>query len=113
MDPSSNRFVPLTEPSVKDAAKNLRESLDEVRKTMGLPDPIDFAAQLTPESKAVPEALSGLVLPDGNPVPKHWSVFEVGEDVVIKGYTFRVVYVGETSILFEPVGIPIVGEDKG
>lgn len=54
--------------------------------------------------------LSSLVRPDGSPVPKHWSVFTVGENVVIKDYTFRVAYVGETAILFEPVGPPILGQ---
>lgn len=45
----------------------------------------------------------GLIRPDGSPVPKHWSVFKVGELVVIKDSTFRVAYIGESNILFEPV----------
>ncbi len=45
-----------------------------------------------------------LLRPDGTEVPKHWTTFHIGEDVVIKNYTFRVAYIGETSILFEPVG---------
>jgi len=52
-------------------------------------------------------AQSRLVRPDGSPVPAHWSVFTVGEEVVIKNYTFKVAYIGETSILFEPVA-PVV-----
>lgn len=45
-----------------------------------------------------------LVRPDGTPVPKHWSTFQVGENYVINNYTFKCQYIGETSILFEPVG---------
>jgi len=52
---------------------------------------------------------AALLRPDGTPVPKHWSIFTVGEEVVIKDYTFKVAYVGETSILFEPVGLPVIG----
>jgi len=43
--------------------------------------------------------------PNGEPVPKHWSIFRVGKNYVINNYTFKCVYIGETSILFEPVGI--------
>lgn len=53
-----------------------------------------------------------LVRPNGEPVPKHWSVFAVSETVVIKNYTFRVAYIGESNILFEPVGQILVGENK-
>lgn len=52
-----------------------------------------------------------LLRPDGSPCPKHWSVFQVGEDVVIKDYTFKVAYIGETAILFEPVG-PVMVNDS-
>ena len=46
-----------------------------------------------------------LYRPNGEPVPKHWSIFSVGENYVINNYTFKCAYIGETSILFEPVGI--------
>lgn len=45
----------------------------------------------------------GLVRPDGSPVPKTWKVFAEGELVVIKDYTFKVAYINESSITFEPV----------
>jgi hypothetical protein len=51
-----------------------------------------------------------LLRPNGEPVPQHWTQFQVGECVVIKNYTFKVAYIGETVILFEPVGIPNLGE---
>lgn len=52
-----------------------------------------------------------LVRPDGSPVPEHWSVFSAGEEIPIKGYVFRVAYIGETSILFEPVGPIVLNQD--
>jgi hypothetical protein len=54
-------------------------------------------------------ATGRLLRPDGSPVPAHWSTFQIGELVVIKNYTFRVAYIGETAILFEPVGPMVVG----
>lgn len=48
-----------------------------------------------------------LVRPDGSPVPKHWATFRVDELVVIKDYTFRVAYIGESNILFEPVSAAV------
>jgi len=53
-----------------------------------------------------------LLRPDGSPVPKHWSIFTVGEKYVINDYTFKCAYIGETSILFEPVGPVVIGENK-
>jgi hypothetical protein len=98
MDPDSNKFVPLTKLDEGTATALIRQQQElqkSLLKVAGTPDP---------------GALSGLVLPDGKPVPSHWAIFTVGEDVVIKGYTFRVAYVGETSILFEPIGLPILGD---
>lgn len=51
-----------------------------------------------------------LVRPSGEPVPSHWSVFTVGEKVVIKDYTFEVMDISKDRILFRPVGLSIVGE---
>lgn len=51
--------------------------------------------------------LNQLLRPNGEPVPQHWSVFQLDELVVIKNYTFKVKYIGETAILFEPVGLKI------
>lgn len=56
------------------------------------------------EILAMIERQQQLLRPDGTPVPKHWSTFQVGENVVIKDYTFKVAYIGESNILFEPVG---------
>ena len=53
-----------------------------------------------------------LFRPNGKPVPKHWSVFKAGEDVVIKNYTFKVAHIGESHILFEPVGPVMIGEEE-
>ena len=51
-----------------------------------------------------------LLRPDGSEVPEHWSVFQVGERVVIKNYTFKVAYIGEGTLLLEPAGPVLVGE---
>lgn len=50
-----------------------------------------------------------LVRPNGKPVPAHWSVYTIGEEVVVESYRFRVAYIGETSMLLEPVGPVLVG----
>lgn len=47
---------------------------------------------------------------NGEPVPQHWTQFKIGEIVTIKNYSFRVAYIGETAILFEPVGPIVVGK---
>jgi hypothetical protein len=46
---------------------------------------------------------ANLLRPDGTPVPKHWSIFAIDEEITIKNYTFKVVYINESSITFEPV----------
>ena len=48
-----------------------------------------------------------LVRPNGELIPKHWSTFTIGENYVINEYTFKCAYIGESSILFEPVGAAI------
>lgn len=55
------------------------------------------------------ELTGRLLRPDGTPVPEHWSVFTVGEHVVVKGYTFKAAYLNETTIVLEPVGPVLVG----
>jgi hypothetical protein len=52
---------------------------------------------------------TALLRPNGEPVPQHWTQFQVGEYVVVKNYTFKVAYIGETAILLEPAGIPDLG----
>lgn len=78
MNPETNRFEQLVNP--EDAIKSPGEI-----------------------GRMIKRAESTLLRPDGTPVPPHWPVFTVGELVVIKDYTFRVAYIGETAILFEPV----------
>jgi len=51
-----------------------------------------------------------LLRPNGEPVPKHWAVFAIDELVEIKGNTFKVKYIGETSILFEPVSVKEISD---
>jgi len=85
MDPHSGKFVPLKE--------DVRDQMQELESQMAGQVALGVEAQL-----------EGLLLrPDGTPVPKHWAIFTQDELVEIKGYTFRVKYIGETAILFEPV----------
>lgn len=72
----------------------------ETNKFEALSKPDDKMAEKLAKMSGV---LTDLVRPDGSPVPRTWSIFKLGELVVIKDYTFRVAYIGEASILFEPV----------
>ena len=58
--------------------------------------------KLNDELNKLSEGLT-LIRPNGEPIPKHWSIFTVGELIVIKDYTFRVAYINESTIVFEPV----------
>lgn len=68
-------------------------------------EPVGFIKDDVEKKLAAIEARynSQLLRSDGTPVPRTWTVFSVGELVEIKGYTFKVAYIGETAILFEPV----------
>ena len=80
MNPETNHFEPLTAASA-DLENKLRQQLGDTTR---------------------------LLRPDGSPVPDHWTQFHDNEHVVIKGYTFKVRAVGETYILFEPVGPTLI-----
>ena len=71
----------------------------------------DLDEALEIERAGIEELRSKLLRPDGSPVPTSWIIFTEGELVEIKGYTFKVCYIGETSILFEPVS-PIIDTTK-
>ena len=86
MNPDTNKFEELTEYTKKEL--EIRRKIDELQG----------------------KACGVLYRPNGQEVPKHWSIFSVGENYVINNYTFRCAYIGETSILFEPVGELIVNE---
>jgi len=99
MNPDTNRFEMLKQ------NKKIAEKIKELYKNNE-----SFKASATYKYLTEPDTCK-LVRSDGSPVPKHWTVFSTGEEVVIKGYTFKVAYIGETAILFEPVGPVIVGEE--
>lgn len=54
-----------------------------------------------------------LLRANGEPVPKHWSIFRVGEHVVLKDYTFKIAYMNDGTLILEPVAPVIVGESGG
>jgi hypothetical protein len=59
---------------------------------------------------ALERAFSGLLRPNGKPIPKHWTILTVGQDVVVENYTFTVAHIGESHLLLEPKGPVIIGE---
>jgi hypothetical protein len=67
------------------------------------------ARDVTQDVSQLPQ-LATLLRPNGEPVPQHWTQFHIDEVVTIKNYTFRVAYIGETAILFEPVGPVIISK---
>lgn len=54
-----------------------------------------------------------LLRPNGEPVPEHWSTYKVDEEVVVKGYRWRVAHIGERHLLLEPVGPVLINKDPG
>ena len=92
MNPNTNRLEAL----------HTAEEFDRLMERAGLP----LSERPTP-----PAGPGGLVRADGSPVPKTWATFSVGEEVVIKDYTFRVAYIGESNLVLEPVG-PVLGGNR-
>ena len=64
---------------------------------------LDFRKVLQADVDDPSTPLARLLRPDGSPVPETWTVLKQGELVDIKGYTFRIAYIGETAIMLEPV----------
>ena len=44
-----------------------------------------------------------LVKLDGSPIPKSAIIFKIGELIEIKGYTYRLAYMNENTLVSEPV----------
>jgi hypothetical protein len=88
MNPETNKFEKLSE-----VPKELREAM--FKQTNDLQDKI-----------------KKLYRPNGEPVPKHWSIFNVGEEVIVKDYTFKIAYMNETTLILEPVAPVVLDIDK-
>ena len=94
MNPDTNLFEELSlaeDEKTKEAMERLKAYISPQKI-----DPEDFRLDL--------EKLH-LVRPDGSSVPDHWSIFQVGEEVIVKNYTFRVAYINDVTLILEPVGI--------
>ena len=93
----------------------LKEAIDsdgKVRKEMELKI-LDIPPRSLPDGFVYQDANTGnLVRHDGRPIPKHWSIFREDELVIIKDYTFKVVYINESSITFEPISPLITNDNK-
>jgi hypothetical protein len=91
------------------------------------PDTNKFELSILPESEVVrikkqiqehllAACMSGAsakpLHPDDTLVPTSWVQFQIGEIVDIKNYTFRVAYINDSTILFEPVGPVLASQEK-
>ena len=93
MNPDTNKFEVLKE-IVSEKDPNHQQALNEVFERY-------FQSN---------QGQAKLLRADGPEVPKHWAVFQIGELVVIKDYTFKVAYINDGAILFEPVGQKVIEE---
>lgn len=100
MNPDTNRFEPLDKMQNEADLSKLNQQFEDNKELLRA----TLKAQTSHDEPI-------LIRPDGSPVPKHWSIFTVGEKVAIKNYTFRVGHISESTILFEPVGPVLVGEN--
>lgn len=101
MNPDTNQFEQLQEMkemfaeqekgSTKQDDKFIQQALDQAEQLQKG----SFTEQLVKKAS--------LVRPDGSPVPDHWPIFKVDEELTVKGYVFRVAYIGESTLLLEPV----------
>jgi hypothetical protein len=94
MNPDNNTMEPLKE--IADMFKDRADADYKEAMLAGRPE--------TP--------IAGLVRPNGEPVPEHWSTYSTGEEVIVKSYRWRVAHIGEKHLLLEPVGPVLVGEVK-
>ena len=91
MNPETNRFEPIAESNETDPV--LQATITD---------------QTAQKLRKLDKVLRGnLFRPNGTVVPEGWATFQIGETIEIKNYTFKVQYIGESAILFEPVG-PVV-----
>lgn len=97
MNPDRNKFEPLTG-LVDEAGKGMQQESSKPFQRL-----LERAMQQDQQQDQPPEDPSQLFRPDGSPVPGHWPVFKVGEEVTVKNYVFLVAYIGETTLLLEPV----------
>jgi len=95
MNPGTNQFEPLS-----DIFKTSESS--------------EVGPEISGQLDALQRQLAGgpLIRPDGSPVPRHWTVLTVGENVVIKDYTFKVAYINDGTLVLEPVGVPVLDAGK-
>ena len=106
MNPDTNRFEKLNAPN--DEMKAVEKQFETLHTEAHEYGDSPLQEHLGGFLKEQREEL--LLRLDGSPVPGHWSTFQVDENYVINNYTFKCKYIGETSILFEPVGPIEIGK---
>jgi hypothetical protein len=100
MNPDTNKFEILKEES-REHGSFIRAMLEANNAFQKVP-----YEGLSSESigQERPESESILVRPNGKPVPKDWSIFQVGEEVAVKNYVFRISQIEEDCMVLQPVG---------
>jgi len=106
MNPETNKFEKLFEAAtgkeaLKQATENIDKLLNQVQSKLSSTGGLRKISMPSPLLRA-----------DGTHVPDHWTTFMLGEEVVIKHYRFKVAYIGETTLLFEPVGPELVEKQE-
>lgn len=83
--------------------------LEELKRDMETMNIDDFKSALNVLNVLDKLSVTQLVRPNGKPVPPHWAIFTIDEQLIIKDYTFKIAYMNETTIVLEPVGpVPII-----
>lgn len=96
MNPDTNRFEPLIDSKARELDRQHERMIEAAKK--------ELHSYTNNVNQLLKDNEPKLLRPDGTEVPDHWTQFRIDEHVVIKDYTFKVAYIGETAILFEPVG---------
>ena len=91
MNPETNKFEALSEEqSVRQQDTYMQKQLEQLKQVI---------------------ASDSLLRPDGTPVPEHWTVLKVDEVIRIKTHNFKVVYINEGTLVLEPAGPVLIGEE--
>jgi hypothetical protein len=90
MNPKTGKFEQITVSKNNKMSSSLKAAIEEV--------------------KYLSDSRS-LLRPNGEPVPKHWAVFTIGELVTVKDQTMKVGYINESSLTLEPVPLEIEVSD--
>ena len=93
-DPDSDKFKMLIgDTTTEGCPRHMNAVFNKINQRLGVEGPLVFRA-------------------DGDPVPPHRALFNVGENVVVGNCTFRIGYINDATMVLEPVGIVEIGVGK-